>query len=90
MKVGLKENVVYETFNNKSELQEKILSMIIKSKTDKILYKGNPYDIDYKLMKKVLYKNYTEKIDPEVVRLQYKDIVDSSENNKFCIIYKEK
>ena len=89
MKIELKENVVYETFDNKKDLQEKILSMIIKSKTDKILYKGDPNLIDYKLMKKVMLKNYTERIDPEIVRLQYKDVVNLSENKKYCIIYKE-
>ncbi len=90
MKTNLKENVIYETFNNKKELQEKILSMIIRSKTDKILYKGNPSDIDYKLMKKVMMKNYTDKIDPEIVKLQYKDVIESNENKNYCIIYKEK
>ena len=39
MKVSLKNKVVYETFTTKKDLQDKILSMIIKSKTDKILYK---------------------------------------------------
>ena len=90
MKVNLKENVIYETFRNKKELQERILSMIIKSNTDKILYKGDPNDIDYKLMKKVMVKKYTEKIDPEIVKLQYKDIINSQENKNYCIIYKEK
>ena len=90
MKIGLKENVVYETFDNKKQLQERILSMIMVSKTDKILYKGNPNDIDYKLMKKVMMKKYNEKIDPEIVKLQYKDVINSSDNQNYCIIYKEK
>lgn len=90
MKIGLKENVVYETFDNKKQLQERILSMIMVSKTDKILYKGNPNDIDYKLMKKVMMKKYNEKIDPEIVKLQYKDVINSSDNKNYCIIYKEK
>lgn len=90
MKLELKENVIYETFNSRKDLQEKILSMILKSKTDKILYKGNPKDINYKLMKKVLLKDYTQRIDPEIIKERYKDIIESLGNKNYCLIYKEK
>jgi len=89
MKVALKTKVVYETFTCKKELQDRILSMIIKSKTDKILYKGNPSDIDYKLMKKVLLEDYTQRIDPEEVKTKYISVVESTEERNFCLIYKE-
>lgn len=89
MKVELKDKVVYETFTSKKELQNKILSMIIKSRTDKILYKGNPNDIDYKLMKKILLVDYTQKIDPEIIKNRYISIVESTEERNFCLIYKE-
>lgn len=90
MQLNLKENVIYKTFNSKKELQEFILSMILKSKTDKILYKGNPRDINYKLMKKVLLKDYTQRIDPEIIKERYEDVVESCRDQKYCIIYKVK
>ena len=90
MKIELKENVVYESFDSKKDMMQKILDMILDSKTDKIIYKGNPNDINYKMMKKVLLKDYSKKIEPEKVRDMYNDIVDSSDSRKFCIIYKEK
>jgi len=90
MQIELKENVIYQTFNNKKELQEMILSMILNSKTDKILYKGNPRDINYKLMKKVLLKDYTQRIDPEIIKERYEEVVESSKEQKFCVIYKIK
>lgn len=90
MKLELKSNVYYETFNTKEKLQEKILSMIMISNTDKILYKGNPTEIDYKMMKKVLLQNYTQKYDPEIIKKKYKDIINSSSDRKYCLIYKEK
>jgi len=90
MKIELKENMVYESFLSKKDMMEKILKMVLDSKTDKIIYKGNPTDINYKMMKKVLLKDYTKKIEPEKVRDMYKEIVDSTENRNFCIIYKEK
>ena len=90
MKIELKENVVFESFDSKKDMMQKILDMILDSKTDKIIYKGNPNDINYKMMKKVLLKDYSKKIEPEKVRDMYNDIVDSSDSRKFCIIYKEK
>ena len=90
MKTSLKENVVYESFDNKKEMMEKILAMIINSDTDKILYKGDPNEINYKLMKKVMLKNYTQKIEPDKVRDMYKNIVENNNNRDFCIIYKDK
>jgi len=90
MKISLKENVVFESFNNKKEMMEKILEMIIGSNTDKILYKGDPTEINYKLMKKVMLKNYNQKIDPDEVKIMYNEIVDNNKNRNFCIIYKDK
>lgn len=85
----LKENVLYESFNDKKEMMEKILSIIISNKTDKILYKGDPSEINYKLMKKVLYKDYTKKIEPDLVRKEYYDIVNNMDSRDFCLIYKK-
>ena len=90
MKTELKENVIYESFESQKDMMEKILSMILNSKTDKIIYKGNPTEINYKMMKKVLLKDYTRKIEPEKIRDMYNEIVESSDNRKFCVIYKEK
>ena len=90
MQIDLKENVIYQTFNTKKELQEMILSMILNSRTDKILYKGNPRDINYKLMKKVLLKDYTQRIDPELIKERYEDVVESCREQNFCCIYKVK
>lgn len=90
MKIELKENVIYESFDSKKEMMHKILDMILDSKTDKIIYKGNPTDINYKMMKKVLLKDYNKKIEPEKVRDMYNEIVESNGNRKFCIIYKDK
>lgn len=90
MKIELKENVVYESFGSKKEMMQKILDMILDSKTDKIIYKGNPNDINYKMMKKVLLKDYSKKVEPEKIRNMYNDIIDSNEDRRFCIIYKEK
>lgn len=90
MKVKIKDNVVYESFDNKKDMMEKILNMIMDSKTDKILYKGDPKEINYKLMKKVILENYTQKIDPDIVKDMYEQVIKNDEQRDFCIIYKDK
>ncbi len=90
MKIELKENIVYESFENKKDMMEKILKMILDSKTDKIIYKGNPNDINYKMMKKVLLKDYMQRINPDIIKNMYNEIVESNSNRQFCIIYKDK
>jgi hypothetical protein len=89
MKIDLKENVIYETFPNRNRMMEKIVEMIMDSRTDKILYKGKPNEINYKLMKKVLLKDYTKKIDPDLVKDMYDDITMTDGVREFCIIYKK-
>jgi hypothetical protein len=54
MEIKLKDNVVFEPYDDIKLLKEKILEFIFETKTDKILYKGNPSDINYKLLKKIL------------------------------------
>lgn len=90
MKVKIKDNVVYESFDNKREMMEKILNMIINSKTDKILYKGDPKEINYKLMKKVILEDHTQKIDPDLVKNMYDQVIKNDDKRDFCIIYKDK
>lgn len=90
MKINLKENVVYESFDNKKDMMEKILRMIIECNTDKILYKGNPKEINYKLMKKVILKDYAQKIEPDTVKNMYDDVIKNDTKRDFCIIYREK
>ena len=88
--VELKENVIYESFDTRNDMMEVILNMIYQSKTDKILYKGTPLMINYKTMKKVLLKDYTKRIDPEKVRFMYDEIIKTTNNREFCLIYKNK
>jgi hypothetical protein len=54
MEIKLKDNVVFAPYHDIKLLKEKILEFIFESKTDKILFKGNPKDINYKLLKKIL------------------------------------
>lgn len=90
MKVELKDNIIYESFDNKNDMMQKIFNMILDSKTDKIIYKGVPYEINYKMLKKVILDDYTKKIDPDDVRNMFKEVVETTNNRNFCVIYKQK
>jgi len=100
MEILFKENVVFNIFDDETELKEKILDFIFKSKADKILYKGIPSGINYKLLKKILpldqvkYDNDIETINKFVdintdknVRDVYGEFLDKVDCN-YCLIYK--
>jgi hypothetical protein len=88
MIVNLKENVVYESFENQDDMMSRIIKMIIESRTDKILFKGSVSNINLKTMRKVLLSDYTEKIKPELVRNMFEEFTSKDTNKNNCIIYK--
>lgn len=100
MEILFKENVVFNIFNDETELKEKILDFIFDSKTDKILYKGNPTEINYKLLKKILpleklkfekdadsINNFVDINEEKNVREVYFEFLDKVEC-PYCLIYK--
>jgi len=98
MEVILKENIVFNSFSEESELRETILKFIWDSKSDKILYKGDPSLINYKLLKKILplekvkhsqNKNSINQFVEigENVREVYKNFLDIV-GSSYCLIYK--
>jgi len=100
MEFILKDNVVFSTIQEPKLLKEKILEFIFEAKTDKILYKGIPNDINYKLLKKILplkeiknnqNKNSINKIieinDTDSVRDVYSNFLEKI-NTNYCLIYK--
>ncbi len=89
MLIKIRGGVVYEPFDSKIQLQEKILSMILDCKCNKILYKGDPRTLEYKMMKKVMLSDHTSKIEPEIIKNKYNEMVNSCGKN-YCIIYKKK
>ena len=53
MKINLKNNIVFCKYNDHRDMKKTILKFILDSRADKILFKGNPININYKLLKKV-------------------------------------
>ena len=88
MEINLKENIYFKTFDKKIKLNEDIVDFILSDKIDKVLFKGEPNDINYKLMKKVIPLS-EKNTDPEIVRKKYQNILELCDNSPFCIIYKK-
>ena len=87
LELNLKEKIIYKSFKTQKELSTFILDYIFESKADKILFKGDPYDLTYKEMKKMIdEKNYLMK-DGDV-RNAFRKVIQYTDNDPYCVIYK--
>ncbi len=88
MEINLRDNIYFKTYEKKVKLNEDMVNFILSDKIDKVLYKGEPIDINYKLLKKII--NFSENnIEPEIVRRKYQNILELCDNPLYCIIYKK-
>jgi len=99
MEIKLKNNVLFIGYNNQKDMKEKIMDFILNAKTDKILYKGDPSLINYKLLKKILpldqikfddSENSINKfvvIENKDIREVYADLIENVDC-EYCLIHK--
>ncbi len=71
------------------DLNEEIVNFIFSNKIDKVLYKGDPIDINYKLLKKIIPMNENVVVEPDMVREKYSKIIDITDNEPYCVIYRK-
>lgn len=88
MELNLKDNIYFRTYERKVKLNEGIIEFILSNKIDKVLYKGEPNDINYKLLKKIV-PLIDKNSEPELVRKKYQNILELCDNSPFCIIYRK-
>ena len=88
MEINLKDNIFFKTYDKKIKLNEDIVDFILSDKIDKVLFKGEPNDINYKLLKKVIPLS-ERNTDPEIVRRKYQNILELCDNSPYCIIYRK-
>ena len=50
MEINLKDNIYFKTYEKKIKLNEDIVDFILSDKIDKVLFKGEPNEINYKLL----------------------------------------
>lgn len=88
MEINLKDNIYFKAYNKKVTLNEDIVDFILSNKIDKVLYKGEPNDINYKLLKKIMPLSENN-VEPEIVRKKYQNILELCDNSPFCMIYRK-
>jgi hypothetical protein len=62
--------------------------MIFESKIDKIVFKGDPYDINYKMMKKIISINSPLVVNGDI-RGAFRKIIQLSNNDPYCVVFKK-
>ena len=88
MEINLKDNIYFKTYEKKIKLNEDIVDFILSDKIDKVLFKGEPNEINYKLLKKII--PLTDKnTEPELVRRKYQNRLELCDNTPYCIIYRK-
>lgn len=88
VKLNLKEKIAYRSFENQNALNEFMIDYIFDSKADKIIFKGDPWEINLKLLKKIIDKENPLVINGDI-RGAFRRIIQSTKNEPYCVIYKE-
>lgn len=86
VEINIKEKIIYKSIKTQKELENNILNFIMENKLSKVIYHGNPYDIKYKLIKKIMDNNLTTNND---YRNSFRKILQHTNNDPLCIIYKK-
>jgi hypothetical protein len=88
VKLNLKEKIAYRSFETQEKLNEFMIEQIFNSKADKIIFKGDPYEINLKLLKKLIDKE-NPLVENGDIRGAFRKIVQATHNDPYCVIYKE-
>lgn len=88
MEINLKDNIYFKPYDKKIKLNEDIVEFILSDRIDKVLFKGEPNDINYKLLKKII-PLIDKNSEPELVRKKYQNILELCDNTPYCIIYRK-
>lgn len=88
VELDIKEKITYKSFKSQKELNESILNMVFETKYDKIIFKGDPYDINYKMMKKLISPDNPLVVNDDI-RGAFRKVIQLSNNDPYCIIYKK-
>jgi hypothetical protein len=88
VEINLKDNIYFKPYDKKIKLNEDIVEFILSDKIDRVLFKGVPNDINYKLLKKII-PLFDNNYSPELVRKKYQNILEICDNSPYCIIYRK-
>lgn len=88
VKLNLKEKIAYKSFDTQEKLNGFILEYIFDDKKEKIIFKGDPWEINLKLLKKLIDKE-NPLVEQGDIRGAFRKIIQLTQNEPYCCIYKE-
>jgi predicted nucleotide-binding protein (sugar kinase/HSP70/actin superfamily) len=88
VELHVREKIVYESFKTQKQLNESILNFIENNKTDKIVFKGDPYELNYKILKKILSEDSPLVYNGDY-RGAFRKILKMTNYDPLCMIYKK-
>lgn len=89
VELHIRDKIVWESFKSMKQLKTAILNnFIAENKTDKIIFKGDPYELNYKMLKKILSEDSPLVLDGDY-RGAFRKIIKMTNYDPFCIIYKK-
>jgi hypothetical protein len=94
MDYRMKDDIILSSYESLTEMKKVILKFIIKEDSEKILFKGDPKDINYKLLKKILPNKNNHNInelnveESKNIREVYNNFINRI-HCKNCLIYKK-
>ena len=88
VELHIREKIVYESFKTQKQLSESILRFIENNKVDRIVFKGDPYDLNYKMLKKILSEDNPLVINNDY-RGAFRKILRMTNYDPYCVIYKK-
>lgn len=89
VELHIRDKIVYESFKSMKQLKTVILNnFIVENKTDKIIFKGDPYELNYKMLKKILGDDSPLVFDGDY-RGAFRKIVKMTNYDPYCLIYKK-
>ena len=97
VELHIREKIVYESFKSQKQLNESILGFIEANKTDRIIFKGDPYELNYKMLRNILSgkSKDSDKIEDSPLvfngdyRGAFRKILKMTNYDPLCIIYKK-
>lgn len=94
MEYKMKDNIIFANYDSFTEMKRVIINFIMREDSEKILFKGDPKEINYKLLKKILPNKNNHGISELNVEesKNIRDIYNNFVNRiccKNCLIYKK-
>ena len=96
LNLQMKNDIYFTSFETHRDLKHKILQLVMNQKANKIIYKGEPREIKYKLLKKIIpietdnsdIRKFVKLDETISIRDNFNNFIDNI-GNKPCLIYKK-